>query len=42
MRIVNGCDGSYCCLYSFIVDFNPLKAELTEERMHAIQFDALK
>ena len=22
--IVNGCDASYCCLYSFIVDFHPL------------------
>ena len=29
MLIVNGCDASYCCLYSFIIDFHPLKAELT-------------
>ena len=34
MLIVNGCDASYCCLYSFIVDFHRLKAELTKERMH--------
>ena len=25
MLIVNGCDASYCCLYSFIVDFHTLK-----------------
>ena len=36
MLIVNGCDASYCCLYSFIVDFHPLKVELKKERMHAI------
>ena len=36
MLIVNGCDASYCCLYSFIVDFQPLKVELKKERMHAI------
>ena len=40
--IVNGCDASYCCLYSIIVDFHPLKVELTKERMHAIQCDAFK
>ena len=34
MLIVNGCDASYCCLYSFIVDFHPLKVRLTKERMH--------
>ena len=34
MLIVNGCDVSYCCLYSFIVDFHPLKVRLTKERMH--------
>ena len=42
MLIVNGCDASYCCLYSFIVDFHPLKAKLTKERMHAIQCEAYK
>ena len=31
--IVNGCDASYCCFYSLIVDFHPLKVELTKERM---------
>ena len=40
--IVNGCDASYCCLYSIIVDFHPLKVELTKERMYAIQCDAFK
>ena len=35
--IVNGCDASYCCLYSFIVDLHTLKVRLTKERMHAIQ-----
>ena len=34
MLIVNGCDASYCCLYSFIVDFHTLKVRLTKERMH--------
>ena len=34
MLIVNGCDASYWCLYSFIVDFHPLKVKLTKERMH--------
>ena len=34
MLIVNGCDASYCCLYSFIVDFHLLKVKLTKERMH--------
>ena len=37
MLIVNGCDASYCCLYSFIVDFHTLKLRLTKERIHAIQ-----
>ena len=37
MLIVNGCDASYCCLYSFIVDLHTLKLRLTKERMHAIQ-----
>ena len=37
MLIVNGCEASYCCLYSFIVDFHPLKVELTKEIMHQIQ-----
>ena len=40
--IVNGCDASYCCWYRFIVDFHPLKVELTKERMHAIQCEAFK
>ena len=40
--IVNGCDSSYCCLYSFIVDFHPLKVRLTKERMHPIQCEAFK
>ena len=30
MLIVNGCDASYRCLYSFIVDFHPLKAKSKE------------
>ena len=42
MLIVNGCEASYCCLYSFIVDFHPLKVELTKEIMHPIQFEAFK
>ena len=42
MLIVNGCEASYCCLYSFIVDFHPLKEELTKEIMHPIQFEAFK
>ena len=42
MLIVNGCDAYYCCLYSFIVDFHRLKAELTKDRMHAIQYEAYK
>ena len=37
MLIVNGCEASYCCLYSFIVDLHTLKVRLTKERMHAIQ-----
>ena len=37
MLIVNGCNAYYCCLYSFIVDFHPLKVKLTKERMYAIQ-----
>ena len=37
MLIVNGCDASYSCLYSFIVDFHPLKVKLTKDRMHAMQ-----
>ena len=40
--IVNGCDASYCCLYSFIVDFHPLNVRLTKERMHPIQCEAFK
>ena len=40
--IVNGCEASYCCLYSFIVDFHPLKVRLTKERMHPIQCEAFK
>ena len=35
--IVNGCDASYCCLYSIIVDLHTLKLRLTKEKMHAIQ-----
>ena len=42
MLIVNGCDAYYCCLYSFIHDFHPLKAELTKDRMHVIQYKAYK
>ena len=42
MLIVNGCDASYCCCYSFIVDFHHLKAEMTKGRMHAIQYEAYK
>ena len=42
MLIVNGCDAYYCCLYSFIHDFQPLKAELTKDRMHVIQYEAYK
>ena len=42
MLIVNECYAYYCCLYSFIVDFHPLKVELTEERMHPIQCEAYK
>ena len=42
MLIVNGCDVSYCCLYSFIEDFHPLKVRLTKEIMHPIQFEAIK
>ena len=42
MLIVNGCDAYYCCLYSFIVDFHRLKAELTKDRMHVIQYEAYK
>ena len=38
--IVNGCDASYWCCYRFIVDFHPLKAEITKERTHAIQCEA--
>ena len=40
MLIVNGCDASYCCLYVFIVDFQPLKAKLIKEIMHPIQCEA--
>ena len=36
MLIVNGCNAYYCCLYSFIVDFHPLKVKLTKETMHAM------
>ena len=34
MPIVNGCNASYSCLYSFIVDFHLLNVKLTKERMH--------
>ena len=34
LLFVNGCNASYSCLYSFIVDFHPLKVRLTKERMH--------
>ena len=37
MLIVNGCDASYCCFCSFIVDFHTLKVRLTKERMQEIQ-----
>ena len=40
MLIVNECDASYCCLYSFIVHFHPLKLRLTKETMHATQCEA--
>ena len=42
MLIVNGCDAYYCCLYSFIHDFYPLKVKLTKEGMHAIQCEDYK
>ena len=42
MLIVNGCDASYCCLYSFIVNLHTLKVRLTKEIMHPIQFEAFK
>ena len=42
MLTVNGCDASYWCCYRLIVDFHPLKAELTKERMLAIQCEAYK
>ena len=42
MLIVNGCDASYCCFYSFIIDFDPSKAELTKERMSPIQCGAYR
>ena len=34
MPIVNGCNASFGCLYSFIADFHLLKVKLTKERMH--------
>ena len=34
LLIVNGCDASYSCLYSFIVDFHNLKVKLAKERIH--------
>ena len=40
MLIVNECYAYYCCLYSFIVDFHPLKVKLTKETMHATQCEA--
>ena len=42
MLIVNECYAYYCCLYSFIVDFHPLKVRLTKERMDLIQCEAFK
>ena len=42
MLIVNGCDAYYCCIYSFIHDFHPLKVKLTKEGMHAIQCEDYK
>ena len=42
MLIVNGCDAYYCCLYSFIHDFHPLKVKLKKEGMHAIQCEDYK
>ena len=42
MLTVNGCDASNWCCYRFIVDFHTLKAEMTKERMHAIQCEAYK
>ena len=40
MLIVNGCNASYGCLYSFIVDFHLLKSRLRKETMHATQCEA--
>ena len=40
MLIVNECYAYYCCLYSFIVDFHPLKSRLRKESMHATQCEA--
>ena len=40
MLIVNGCDSSYRCFYSFLIDFHTLKAELNKEIMHTIQNEA--
>ena len=37
MPIVNGCNASYSCLYSFIVDFHPLKVKLTRGENAPIQ-----
>ena len=34
LLFVNGCNASYSCLYSSIVDFHLLKVKLTKERMH--------
>ena len=42
MFIVNGWDASYCCFYSFIFDFHPLKEEFTKGRMPAIRYEAYK
>ena len=37
LLFVNGCNASYSCLYSPIVDLHTLKVRLSKERMHAIQ-----
>ena len=42
MLIVIGWDASYCCFYSSIFDFHPLKEEFTKEIMYAIQCKAYK
>ena len=42
MLTINGRDASYCCLKKPLGDFHRLKAELTKQRNHAIQFEAYK